>query len=157
MTRSSTRFLALIASALVALALASCGGDDATPALLPTATPDVADEGVVVVAVSGGCDRPQPELGTELLARVRVTYPDGSPVAGAQVDGEAEGPAVGQNTATDETYLDGEALLLFPVAEFGSYTMAVVRITLPDGRPAVFDPSSMLTTAHDIGETCVRP
>jgi hypothetical protein len=152
--------LATLAGALSLLLAVACGGDGGdgpTPTVEPTPAPTAVDENVVVVTVTAGCDRPQPERGTELLALVRVTRQDGTPVIGAQVDGVAVGPGVINDTATDATYLDGEALLLFPVNQPGSYTVRVERVTLTTGEAAAFDPSSTLETTYDIGEVCTPP
>jgi hypothetical protein len=150
-----TRALIVISAAALALALTACHNNDGAPPA-PAASP-TAGRPTVLVSMTAGCDRPQPERGTEALALVRVTSPDGTPVVDARVEGRAEGPTVVLDTAEDATFVNGEALLLFTVDQDGPVTMTVTRITLPTGDAATFHPSSTLTTTYDIGEVCTPP
>lgn len=147
-----------LAAVVVAL-LVACGGNGTAPAPEPTPTTSAAgvDPDLVVVEMTTGCDRPQPEQGTEALALVRVTYPGDIPVIGAQVEGDIVGPDVVLRPASDATTLEGEALLFFVVGELGEYTITVERVVLPGGVEAVFDPSSTLSTTFEVGEVCEPP
>lgn len=161
MSRLRARFFVLVTFVAVTLVLVSCGGgdgQDAKPTPAATNTTEGSGSGdEVIVTTSGGCFRPPSDVESEARARVHVTLANGSPVIGAQVDGEAEGPGLVQNTATDATYLDGDAMLSFEVSKFGSYTMTVVRITLPDGSVAEIDPSSVLQVTNNVGQVCTPP
>lgn len=152
MTRLSIAGIGLV----LALFCIGCGGDG-EPTAAPTGTPGTPEEVSVVVSMTTGCDRPQPEQGTELLALVTVMLPDGRPVIAAQVEGSATGPDVLQATASDATFSNGEALLLFLVGELGSYTITVDGVTMPTGAAAILDPSSELEATYEVGEVCEAP
>jgi len=153
--RASITLWALAASALAVL-VGACGGDGEAPEA-PTATVGAVAEELVVVDMTTGCDRPQPERGTEALALVTVTFPDGTPVIGAQVEGDIAGPDVAVGSASDATTLEGEALLFFVVGELGEYTITVEAVTLPGGATAVFDEASTLSGTFEVGEVCTPP
>ena len=133
--------------------VAACDGDRDVPAA-PAGT---VEANFVVVSMTTGCDRPEPERGTEALALVNVTFRDGSAVIGAPVEGDIVGPDVVSGPASDLTTVEGEALLLFAVGELGEYTVTVEEITLPWGAPAVFDASSVLSATFEVGEVCTPP
>lgn len=153
----SRRALLLAVAATIALSGCSAGSDEAaTPTPLST-RPTAAPSTYVVDFVKVGCDRPEPERGTEALALVRVTNTSGNPVLGATVHGRIEGPGVVLGEATDATTDTGEASMFFMVDENGDYTITVTRVTRPRGVDAILDPSSTLTATNTVGDVCEWP
>jgi hypothetical protein len=138
-----------------AAGFACAGGDGGESTATPTAVATAEFERVMVT-ITGGCDRPEPGRGWEVLGLVRVTDSEGRPVSAASVSGSAEGPAIGIAEATDET-VDGEALLFFTATETGTYTIRVDEITGARALAYAIDEGSVREVEVEVGEGCVAP
>ena len=131
------------------------GGGATQPPPGATNTP-AASSGVpaVVVTSEGECEHTQPGVESESRDRVGVRDTNGQPVANATINGTATGPALINNTATAMTDANGNALLVYRITSLGPYTMVVGSVVLPDGKIAIFDPASVLSTTFTVGQTC---
>lgn len=141
------------------------GGGATQPPPGPTNTPAAGGAPTLKIVQTAGCDHTQPGVQSEFQKRVKVTDASGNPVAGVKVDEQATGPGFrgpgGQpvQTATQSATTDanGEARLVFTIVRPGEYVATVQRLTLPDGRLAVFDQASTLQTRFTVGQTCATP
>jgi hypothetical protein len=141
--------------------VAGGGGPTNTPAPPgPTNTPPPSD-GVpeVTVTIRAGCVHTMPGVESEFQVIVIVRFTDaaGNPAPGLTVDGQAQGSGLINGTASGVTDASGEVLLVFRINKFGAYTVTVQRLTLPDGRLAIVQPGTSLTSSFTVGQTCTPP
>lgn len=85
---------------------------------------------VYVSDVEMGYDHLQPGVRTLLQARVCAVYGTGEAAAGVEVAGTAHGPGVLTERSSAFAEPDGCALVTWPVADFGQYTIKVERLWL---------------------------
>jgi hypothetical protein len=113
---------------------------------------------IILVTSFGGCVHTQPGVQSEDQHKIRLTNVRANAlVLGAAVEGQATGPALINSTASAVTDANGEALLIYGITGYGSYTSTIVRVTLADGTLAQFDQSSVLQVTYNVGATCTPP
>lgn len=132
------------------------GGTAPPPAgATPTSQPA---GGEVLVESSGECEHTQPGVESETRDKVKVTdATTNAPVSGATVSGEAQGPALINNTATAVTDANGEGKLVFRITAFGDYTMSVQKVTLANGTEAFVVSDSVTQVTQSVGQVCTPP
>lgn len=132
------------------------GGTAQPPPSPAQATPVSSNQ--VRVASSGECEHTKPGVESESRDKVKVTDArTNAPVNGATVSGEAQGPALINDTASVVTDAQGEGKLVFRITAFGDYTMAVTKVTLANGTEAFVVSDSVTQVTQSVGQVCTPP